>query len=699
MSQKYSGGFITKAPVAPTTTAASGIWTLDQQQQAQKAGTWPSPPIFIEDLFSTWLYAGTNANQTIINGIDLSGQGGMVWTKGRSMIDDHELIDTVRGRASSLESNTLDAPSTSAVGASLTQFNSNGYSLGPNGSANVNENGQTFVSWTFRKQSKFFDIVTYVGDGVTGRTVAHSLGSVPGFIITKPISTSGPWAVAARKSDGDYAYGASSFAFGLNNNEPATSRSVSGLATDTTFTPAAVADVGTCNNNGVTYVAYLFAHNAGGFPASGSGSTNGISCGSYTGNGLNNGPIIDLGYEPQWLLIKKISNTSISDGSSSWVIFDIMRGFTDSDRNDPYLNPNLSGPESDLGVANFGRPLATGFQLTSTSNLTNQSGLAYVYVAIRRGPMKTPTVGTSVFTPIARTGTGTTTTVSGVGFSPDLFIGQIRDTAGYWNGVVDRLRAVNKRLVTSQTNAEDTTTNAVTSFTMDGVTLGADSNGFVNESGKTYIEWNFKRAPGFFDEVCYTGTEVSGQTFTHNLGVVPEMMIVKSRSDTTDWTVYHSALGASARIYLNATNAANTGTAAPWNSTTPTSSVFSLGNAGATNLSGATFVNYLFATVAGVSKVGSYTGTGALLTVNCGFTSGARFVLIKRTDSTGGWYLYDSARGITSGNDPYLLINSSSAETTGTNYVDTDTTGFQVTAAAPSDLNANGGSYIFLAIA
>jgi hypothetical protein len=131
--------------------------------------------------------------------------------------------------------------------------------------------------------------------------------------------------------------------------------------------------------------------------------------------------------------------------------------------------------------------------------------------------------------------------------------------------------------------------------------------------------------------------------------------------------------------------------------------VFSVGYSGVTynttNTSGGNYVAYLFATCAGVSKVGSYTGTGGLQTVNCGFTTGARFALIKRADSTGDWWTYDSARGITSGNDPYLLMNSTAAEVTGTNYVDTTGVGFQVTAAAPAGLNAVGGTYIFLAIA
>jgi hypothetical protein len=123
-------------------------------------------------------------------------------------------------------------------------------------------------------------------------------------------------------------------------------------------------------------------------------------------------------------------------------------------------------------------------------------------------------------------------------------------------------------------------------------------------------------------------------------------------------------------------------------------------NPSAVNASGGTYVAYLFATCAGVSKVGSYSGnTGNIVTVNCGFTTGARFVLIRRADSSGNWYVYDSARGISSGDDPYLLLNATNAEFTGTNYVDTVTTGFKVTAAAPAALNASGGTYIFLAIA
>ena len=147
---------------------------------------------------------------------------------------------------------------------------------------------------------------------------------------------------------------------------------------------------------------------------------------------------------------------------------------------------------------------------------------------------------------------------------------------------------------------------------------------------------------------------------------------------------------------IDNTNAAATLTAV-WNDTSPTSSVFTVGTNSSVNTASATYVAYLFATCAGVSKVGSYTGTGATQTISCGFTGGARFVLIKRTDSTGDWYVWDTARGMVSGTDPSLLLNSTAAEVNA-NSIYTTTGGFQIVSTA-AGINASGGSYIYLAIA
>ena len=251
-----------------------------------------------------------------------------------------------------------------------------------------------------------------------------------------------------------------------------------------------------------------------------------------------------------------------------------------------------------------------------------------------------------------------------------------------------------KRLISSQTEAENTQT-VITSFDMDGLSLTSDSNGFANENGKTYIQWLFKRATGFMDVVAYTGTG-STHTEAHNLGVAPELIIIKKRDTTRSWIIYSKSIPINQFLTMPSPTAA--ATFSMWNDTAPTSSVFSIGTDGSVNASAGTYISYLFATVAGVSKVGSYTGTGSDLNVDCGFTAGARFVLIKRTDSTGDWYTYDSERGIVAGNDPYLLLNSSDAQVTNTDYIDPLASGFTVTSSAPAALNASSGTYIFLAI-
>jgi hypothetical protein len=126
--------------------------------------------------------------------------------------------------------------------------------------------------------------------------------------------------------------------------------------------------------------------------------------------------------------------------------------------------------------------------------------------------------------------------------------------------------------------------------------------------------------------------------------------------------------------------------------------LFTLGDGGAVNGSGSTYVAYLFASCPGVSKIGTYTGNGSSQTINCGFAGGARFVLIKRTDSTGNWLVGDSARGIVAGNDPLLYLNSTAAEVTTLDWIDADSSGFIVNQDSTANANVNGASYIYLAI-
>jgi hypothetical protein len=313
--------------------------------------------------------------------------------------------------------------------------------------------------------------------------------------------------------------------------------------------------------------------------------------------------------------------------------------------------------------------------------------------------MKVPTDATKVFSPVAYTGNGSANrSITGYGFPPDVVLSTRRNAVDGDNTFfTSKLTGISRYLTTSTTDAETYISGRfVASYDQDGINLGTVISSVNNATG-TYILQNFRRAPSFFDEVCYTGTG-SNTTQAHNLGVVPELIICKSRSVAGQWPVYSAGLANTEYLNLEVVDAKSTGTTV-WNSTTPTASVFSLGSSIRANQSGTTYVAYLFATTAGVSKVGSYTGTGTTKQIDCGFTAGARFVLIKRTDSTGDWYVWDTARGIVAGNDSYLLLNSTAAEVTSTDYIDTYSAGFEISSTAPAAINASAGTYIFLAIA
>jgi hypothetical protein len=629
----------------------------------------PVVPQYIEDVFSTYLYSGNDSTQTITNNIDISTKGALVWVKGRSGTYgtfDHTLITTPVSNTTALSSNTTG--DSFGIGSSAFSPTTTGFNLNT-ASASLNNNGTNYASWTFRKQPKFFDIVTYTGNGTEPRNIAHNLGSVPACMIVKSTSAVGGWRTYHRS------LGATQY-LQLQSTNAAQTYPIfyDTEPTSTVFTVGVDA-----NASGVTYVAYLFAHNAGGFGLT--GTDNVISCGLTTANGSGDFSV-NLGYEPQWVLIK-------STGSGRWSIFDNMRGATASSG---YTSSKRLQPQASDAEDQFDSPYGLGVNATGfTGNLATFSN-DFIYIAIRRGPMKVPTSGTSVFSP------STASQNSGVivsGFPVDATILASNSTAGFNSELYSRLAGGGYYQKTSAIDAE----------AYSGVPTMFQYNNGISPArfDPLCLTLMFQRAPSFMDVVCYTGTDAV-RTISHNLTVAPELIIVKGRNtvpaNSSFWTVYSQPTGNTNYLYLNNTTATSA-FSGYWNNTSPTASVFTLGtgNGEDTNATGKNYVAYLFATCAGVSKVGSYTGTGALLTVNCGFTSGARYILIKRTDSTGDWFSYNSASGISSGTDPYLLLNSSAVQVTGTNYVDTDSTGFKVTAAAPSGLNASGGTYIFLAIA
>jgi hypothetical protein len=306
----------------------------------------------ISELFNTSLWTGNNAARNISTGID-SGEGSLVWIKNRGQGVNNVLFDTVRGVNAALVSN--DTAATSTIANSLTGFTSTGYSMGSN---NFTNNGPwNYVGWQFRRAEKFFDIVQYAGNGVSGRTISHNLGIKPGMMIVKRTDFSSDWQVYHQSQDANK--------FGVLNSTANFSTSLGRWngtePTSSVFTVGAQAEV---NAGFGTYIAYLFAHDP---------SPEGlIQCGSYVGNGSATGPVVNLGWRPQYLMIKAATTTG------DWQIIDAQRGFTSA--NDAILLANTVGAETSANLVN---PSATGFQLASTASNVNTNGQTYIYMVIR----------------------------------------------------------------------------------------------------------------------------------------------------------------------------------------------------------------------------------------------------------------------------------------------------------------------------
>jgi hypothetical protein len=369
----------------------------------------------------------------------------------------------------------------------------------------------------------------------------------------------------------------------------------------------------------------------------------------------------------------------------------------------------FGGSEFDVAsgtqVWNFGqRPFAytppSGFLSLCTTNL----------------PASTILAGNQYFDATLYTGTGSSQTITNSGsMQPDFFWSKGRSAANA-HVLIDSVRGATTFLSSNNTDADVTTTNGtLSSFNSNGVTLQADTNGYANFSGRTYVGWQWKaggtavtntagtitstvsaNTTSGFSIVTYTGTGANA-TVGHGLGVAPSMYIVKSRTDgTAQWVVYHASLGNTKSLYLNATNSAGT-SSLWWNNTSPTSSVFSLSTSSDVNVNTQNYVAYCFAAIFGFSAFGSYTGNGSAdgPFVYLGFRP--RYLLVKRSDSTGDWIILDTSRDTYNLCTKLLYSNLSNAEET-YNVTDILSNGFKQRNVFGA-LNASGGTYTYMAFA
>lgn len=299
----------------------------------------------IDDVFATDLANGSSAGQTV----PISIAAEMSWNKVRNTTGNHALLDIFRPNGVLITNSTV--ANTAYAGSGST----------PDGikkTTVVNNSGNNVI-WSFRRARRFFDIVTYTGDGSANRVINHNLGIAPGFVIVKSFVGVGGWAVGALVGSTIYQ---------LRLDDTAASGTTYGTyfasLTASNFTLAGSSDT---NVNGRQYVAYVFGNDplSSGF----------IKTGIYTGNGSNTGPIVNLGWEPQWILLKR------TDTTGTWITEDSKRFDNSNGSIRQFIQPNSNSQE---GGAQIDFTL-TGFQPKNNLAYINGSGGTFVYMAIRKG--------------------------------------------------------------------------------------------------------------------------------------------------------------------------------------------------------------------------------------------------------------------------------------------------------------------------
>jgi hypothetical protein len=644
---------------------------------------------YVDDVFSMLTKVAPGGTNAVFDvGIDFADRGGMFWAKQIPGTRDWRSHDTERGTASELDLNTSDAAATDVT--YITSWNNNGYTISSDHSG-INKDPYVHIWFNFAKQEKFLDIVTYTGNGTAGREIAHNLDANVGFLMVKRLDTSSEWTCWHRRLNegtnvGNYAimldtYGQGTGASRWNDTAPTSSKFTLGNSTGV-------------NANGGTYVAYLFAHNDGDGEFGEGGDQDIIKCSSYSGNGSSSGPIVNLGWEPQFIIFK-----CASSNGEDWMVFNSLRGIaTDGDEQKLILNSD----DAEVASTTFFDVTSTGFKVTSSNNAINKNGEKYIYIAIRRPDgltAKPAKLGTDVFAMNAPTGSASTPEFIS-NFPVDYGIyRKPASTQNWYNSA--RLIEPNE-LKTDSSDAESAWANGI-SFNYSN---GWGTSGQYTPIG-SYQSWMWKRHAGF-DVVCYTGTG-SNQTIAHSLGVAPELIFIKNRDSNVnngayaEWIAWHKDLTSggytnipSTNVFTELSTTEGVGTGNWFNSTAPTSSVVTLGVNGNKwdvrhNQSGDSYLMLLFASVTGICKVGSYDGQDSTLTITTGFAP--RFLIIKRTNGgTGSWYVLDTVRGWGSGDDKDIKLNMNNAQQDYDIGAPTST-GFTLT--VDSAWNASGSKYIY----
>jgi hypothetical protein len=713
-----------------STNGTATNFNFGQREFANPPGT-----IGATDYFNTVTWTG-NGSSTSREITGCGFQPDLVWIKGRSVDGSGQrLQDVVRGAGTVLQANSpnQEFDDSSNLGA----FTSDGFTLTTTGSS-YNQSSATYVAWCWKaggtaaadnsgtidanvsaNQDAGFSIVSWSGTGSTG-TLAHGLDAAPKFIIVKDRDAQTRW-IVYHEDMGNAGY--------VRLDEP------SGFASDSTVfnstsPTSSLFTVGTSVNtnpsSGNDMIAYCWTEKTG------------VSkFGEYTGNGSSDGPVISCGFRPAMVIIKWYESVNTSE---SWHLYDNKRG---GNPNNTVLFPDAAADE-ESPADRYIQFTSDGFQLKSSGQQINRSGAKYIFMAwaatfavsddfksLNTANLPEPDIkdGGSYFDTATYSGAtsgtagaGTTQTVTGLGFSPDLVWIKNRSNANS-HGLFDQVRGAVNALRSDLTNAEATTNSsgALSAFNSNGFTLANGSSGsdqaiLTHQSGYTYVAWAWDAGgtgssntdgsitstvsanpSAGFSIVKWTGTGADGSV-GHGLGVAPKMLIVKDASNGYNWYVFTTATGSNLRFEGLNTDAA--ATSQPSQFTASSTVISNLTSAASLNTSGATMLMYCFSEVEGYSKIGSFVGTGSAdgPFVFCGFRPA--YVWLKGSTFASNWNTYDLARSEYNAADDLLRLNSAAAEVSDYSpaAIDLLSNGFKIRTSS-GDWNSSGQTFVFCAFA
>ena len=640
----------------------------------------------VAESFSAENWGGSDYAKNIMNNF----RAGLVITRAKGEAHHWGWFDIVRGVGKWLATNRVDDQESGSYGPSAynaknTEFygnfspsNSdyqnetyNGWFIKAAENTVSNSNG-TITSTVSANAAAGFSIVTWSGTGSAG-TLGHGLNAAPKFVIYKSATSNGEW-VTWHTSYG----GGDKYMYLNQNGAVGTASSFyNGNPTSTVIYIGNHSDI---NASGQTCMAYCFT-DISGFS----------SFGSYTGTGSLQ--TISTGFTPDFVVVKKTNATG-----EDWAVFSSydlgmsLNSFNKTQSQQAFNNPTMFSQD-------------TGFQVPSSSGMTNGSSQSYIYWAMKKNVTQD---NTSQYNFNIKTYDGNGSAnhyIDGFNFRPDLVITKSTNATGQWSWF-DTVRGAGNRLDSTASNSATQNGSTLQSFAFDGFTFGNEAGNnnsetnisfgwragrtwLVNNEGSITSLANANQNAGF-SIVKYNGTG-SNATVGHSLSATPTFIIVKRLNSAQNWAVYHTSIGATKYLELNDPRDEDTASTV-WNNTSPTSTVVNFGTSSLGNGSADNYIMYCFHDVSGKRKFGTYTGNGSTQSIT-GVGFQPDFLMIKQTNASNSWRVFNSKSGLSG---KTLFFNLTSAiDTEGNTVSSFDSDGW--TMGSQQGVNDGGDTYIYWA--